>query len=63
MISEDEAMMPRSRTQLEELLSTLSKMRVLGPTSQQIEPLSGSAADACKSCPHHRGKVKLCGPR
>ena len=63
MISEDEAMMPRSRTQLDELLSTLSKMRVLGPTSQQIEPLSGSAADACKSCPHHRGKVKLCGPR
>ena len=63
LVDEGEELMPQSQSQLEELLSTLSRMRVLGPTDEQIEPLSSKDAAICNACPHHRGSIKLCGPR
>ena len=51
------------RKNLLDLLSTLSTMKVSEVPDELVERLSGSAASACRSCPHYRGRVRLCGPK
>ncbi len=62
LISE-EGSITTQREKLVRLLSTLSTMKVSEVPDELVERLSGSAAIACRSCPHYRGRVRLCGPK
>ena len=62
LVSEEDSITTH-RENLLELLSTLSMMKVSEVSENLVERLSGSAADACRSCPHYRGRVRLCGPK
>jgi hypothetical protein len=59
----EEGSIALEREKLIELLSILSLMKVTEISEDIVERLSGSAAEACRSCPHYRGRVRLCGPK